>query len=69
MALRSQRLNDLPKDIDVYSCTFKIGQSELTSRELAVLEDIMVIGYSMYMPIIIEGMFGTQRARCKSLKG
>jgi hypothetical protein len=32
VALHSQRLKDLPEDIDVYSCTFKIGQSELTSR-------------------------------------
>jgi hypothetical protein len=69
VALRSQRLNDLLKDIDVYSCTFKIGQSELTSRELAVLEEITVIRHSMYMPIIIEGMFRMQRARCKSSKG
>ena len=69
VALRSQRLKDLPEDIDIYSCTFKIGQSELTSRELAVLKQITVIGYSMYMPIIIEGMFRTQRTRCKSSKG
>jgi hypothetical protein len=67
--LRSQQLKDLPQDINVYSCTFKIGQSELTSRELAVLEEATVTGYSMYMPIIIEGMFRTQRARCKSPKG
>jgi hypothetical protein len=69
VVLRSHRLEDLPEDIDVYSCTFKIGQSELTSRELAVLEELTVIGYSMYMPIIIEGMFRTQKARCKSSKG
>ena len=69
VALRSQKLKDLPGGIDVYSCTFKTGQSKLTSRELAVLEEVTVIGYSMYMLIIIEGMFRVQRARCKSPKG
>jgi hypothetical protein len=69
MVIRSQTLKDLPAGIDVYSCTFKIGWSKLTSRELAVLEEVIVIRYSMYMSIIIEGMFREQRARCKSSKG
>ena len=69
VALRSQTLKDLPEGIDVYSCTFKIGWSKLTSRELAVLEEVMVIRYSMYMSIIIEGIFRAQRARCKTSKG
>jgi hypothetical protein len=69
VALRSQLLKDLPDDIDVYSCTYKIGQSELTSGELAVLQEITVSGYSMYMPIIIEGVFRTWRARRTSSKG
>jgi hypothetical protein len=68
-ALRSQTLKDLPEGIDVYSCTFEIGQSKLTSRQLTVLEELTVIGYSMCMSIITEGMLRAQRARCKSSKG
>jgi hypothetical protein len=61
VALRSQRLDDLPENIDVYSCTFKIGQSVLTSEEVKVLEDITVSGYSVYVPVVIECIFRTHR--------
>lgn len=52
MALCSQRLNDLPENIDVYSRTFKIGQSTFTSNELKVLDEITVSGW--YVPVIDE---------------
>jgi len=57
VALRTQKLDGLPENVEVYSCTFKIGQSALTSTELEALAEITVSEYFMYVPVVIEGMF------------